>query len=166
MLVAVSITFSYKRMSKSGFTPLFSQKDIDRWVAIFTDRAEEKMYTLLQAAGEMFVRYARESGRYLNHTGNLRSSIGYVIVRNGSIAHSDFQKQNIGTEGEEGVLKAKKLARELANTHSDGIVLIGLAGMEYAVYVEAMESKDVITAANIKTEEWMRTAIKTVFERA
>lgn len=153
-------------MSKSGLTPLFTQKDINRWVDIFTDKAVEKMYTLLQAAGEIFVKYARESGGYIDHTGNLRSSIGYMIVRNGSIALSDFQKQNIGTEGEEGVQKAKKLAKELANTHSEGIILIGLAGMEYAVYVEAMESKDVITAANIKTEEWMRTAIKTVFERA
>lgn len=153
-------------MSKSGLTPLFTQQDINRWVDIFTDRAEEKMYTLLQAAGEMFVRYARESGRYFNHTGNLRSSIGYVIVRDGSVAYSDFKKQDVGTDGEEGVQKAKRLARELANTYSDGLVLIGLAGMEYALYVEAMESKDVITAANIKTEEWMRKAIQTVFERA
>ena len=166
MLVAVSITFSYKRMSKSGFTPLFSQKDIDQWVDIFTEMADEKMYTLLQAAGEMFVKYARESGRYIDHTGNLRSSIGYVIVRNGSVAYSDFRKQNVGTEGAEGVEKAKRLARGLAATHNDGLVLIGLAGMEYAVYVEAIESKDVITGANIQTEEWMRTAIKTVFERA
>lgn len=153
-------------MSKSGLTPLFTQQDINRWVDIFTDRAEEKMYTLLQAAGEMFVRYARESGRYFNHTGNLRSSIGYVIVRDGSVAYSDFKKQDVGTDGEEGAQKAKRLARELANTYSDGLVLIGLAGMEYALYVEAMESKDVITAANIKTEEWMRKAIQTVFERA
>ena len=153
-------------MSKSGLIPLFSQKDINKWVDIFTERAEEKMYTLLQAAGEMFVRYARESGRYIDHTGNLRSSIGYVIVRNGSVAYRNFQKQNIGTEGAEGVERAKRLARELATTHSKGLVLIGLAGMEYAVYVEAIESKDVITAANIKTEDWMKTAVKTVFERA
>lgn len=152
--------------NKSGLTPLFTKSDINRWVKIFTDKAEEKMYILLQAAGEMFVKYARESGKYIDHTGNLRSSIGYVIVRNGSVAYSDFQKQNVGTEGPEGVEKAKRLARELAATHSDGLVLIGLAGMEYAVYVEAIDSKDVITAANIKTDEWMRTSIKTVFERA
>lgn len=152
--------------NKSGLTPLFTKADINRWVKIFTDKAEEKMYILLQAAGEMFVKYARESGKYIDHTGNLRSSIGYVIVRNGSVAYSDFQKQNVGTEGAEGVEKAKRLARELAATHNDGLVLIGLAGMEYAVYVEAIDSKDVITAANIKTDEWMRTSIKTVFERA
>ena len=147
---------------KSGFTPMFTQSDIDRFVNQFVDRAEEKMYTLLQAAGEMFVRYARESGRYIDHTGNLRSSIGYVIVRNGKLASRNFKKQDVGTEGSEGVNKAEKLARELANTHNTGLVLIGVAGMEYAVFVEAMESKDVITGANIKTEAWMKAAIKSV----
>ncbi|NLN36043.1 MAG: hypothetical protein GX157_08660 [Candidatus Cloacimonetes bacterium] len=150
----------------SGFTPLFSTADVKRWINIFTDQAEEKFYILLQAAGEMFVRYARESGRYNNITGNLRSSIGYVIVRNGRILSDNFKMQNIGLEGEEGVQKAKKLARELASTHNTGLVLIGVAGMEYALYVEAMESKDVITAANIKTQEWMRKSIQTVFKRA
>ena len=147
---------------KSGFTPMFTQSDIDRFVNQFVDRAEEKMYTLLQAAGEMFVRYARESGRYIDHTGNLRSSIGYVIVRNGKLASRNFKKQDVGTEGSEGVNKAEKLARELANTHNTGLVLIGVAGMEYALFVEAMESKDVITGANIKTEAWMKAAIKSV----
>lgn len=147
---------------KSGFTPMFTQRDIDRFVNQFVDRAEEKMYMLLQAAGEMFVRYARESGRYIDHTGNLRSSIGYVIVRNGKLASRNFKKQDVGTEGSEGVNKAEKLARELANTYNTGLVLIGVAGMEYALFVEAMESKDVITGANIKTEAWMKAAIKSV----
>ena len=144
---------------------MFTQGDINNFIDQFVDRTEEKILEMLKAAGEEFVKYARESGRYIDHTGNLRSSIGYVIVRNGSVAYSDFRKQNVGTEGAEGVEKAKRLARELAATHSDGLVLIGLAGMEYAVYVEAIESKDVITAANIKTEDWMRTAIKTVTNR-
>lgn len=119
----------------------------------------------LQAAGEMFVKYARESGMYINRTGNLRSSIGYVIVENGKMLESNFEKTSGGTDGEEGVQKAKRLASELANTYSTGLVLIGVAGMEYAIYVEAMESKDVITAANIKTEAWMKAAIKTVTGR-
>lgn len=153
-------------MSKPGFTPLFTKRDIDRWVDIFTDRSEKKFYTLLQAAGEMFVKYARESGKYFNHTGNLRSSIGYVIVESGKIMDDNFKIVHTGTDGNEGVMKAKKLAHKLANTYNTGFVLIGLAGMEYAVYVEAMENKDVITAANIKTEAWMKKAIRTVFERA
>ncbi|WP_019540562.1 HK97 gp10 family phage protein [Proteiniphilum acetatigenes] len=151
---------------KAGITPLFTKSDLNRWMKIFEDRVHAKTYTLLQAAGEMFVKYARESGKYIDHTGNLRSSIGYVIVENGSIEGDNFKIVQSGTDGKEGVEKARRLARTLANTHNTGMVLIGLAGMEYAVYVEAMESKDVITAANIKTEEWMRKAIQTQFDRA
>lgn len=151
---------------KTGITPLFSKRDLDRWFKIFEENVEARTYVLLQAAGEMFVKYARESGKYIDHTGNLRSSIGYVIVENGSIEGDNFKIVQSGTDGKEGVEKARRLARTLANTHNTGMVLIGLAGMEYAVYVEAMESKDVITAANIKTEEWMRKSIKAVFERA
>ena len=153
-------------MSKSGLTPLFTKKDTDNWIDIFQEEAEQKFRILLQAAGEMFVKYARESGIYKDHTGNLRSSIGYVIVNSGEIWQENFEKQNVGTDGEEGLRKAKRLSRELANTYSSGLVLIGLAGVEYAVYVEAIESRDVITAANIKTEDWMRKAIRTIFKKA
>lgn len=151
---------------KAGITPLFTKSDLNRWMKIFEDRVHAKTYTLLQAAGEMFVKYARESGKYIDHTGNLRSSIGYVIVDGGKIREENFQIQNTGVDGATGLYKAKKLAKDLANTYNTGMVLIGVAGMEYAVYVEAMESKDVITAANIKTEEWMRKAIQTQFDRA
>lgn len=153
-------------MSKPILTPLFSKKDIDRWMDIFQEEADQKFRVLLQAAGEMFVKYARESGKYKDHTGNLRSSIGYVIVNSGEIWQENFEKRNVGTDGKEGLTKAKRLAQELANTYIMGLVLIGVAGEDYAVYVEAIESKDVITAANIKTEEWMRKAIRKVFERA
>lgn len=154
-------------MSKRvGIEPLFSDSDIDRWFDIFEDKAEIKMRTLLQAAGEMFVRYARLEGNYIDHTGNLRSSIGYVIVEDGDVKEENFQIQHTGTEGDEGKAKGRKLAKNLANTYNVGMVLIGVAGMEYAVYVEALESKDVITAANIKAEAWMKKAIRTVFRKA
>lgn len=151
---------------KPTFEPLFSKSDVKKWVNIFTDRSEEKFITLLKGAGEKFVKYARESGKYDDHTGNLRSSIGYTIVKSGRIIFNDFQKQNVGTEGEEGVAKARQLARHLANTHNSGYVLIGLAGMDYAAAVEAIDGKDVITGAHIQVQEWMRIAVSTVFKRA
>jgi len=153
-------------MSKPGLTPLFSKKDTDNWIDTFQEEAEQKFRVLLQAAGEMFVKYARESGKYIDHTGNLRSSIGYVVTDDGVWWQDNFEWKNVGTDGKEGYMKAKRLATGLANTYNMGLVLIGVAGEDYAVYVEAIESKDVITAANIKTEEWMRKAIRSVFKKA
>ena len=41
-------------------------------------------------------------------------------------------------EGDEGVTKGLNLADEAAAQHSNGIVLIVTAGMQYALYVETM----------------------------
>lgn len=46
---------------------------------------------LLQRTGEEFVKIARLEGNYIDHTGNLRSSIGYVIVKDGRIVGKNFQ---------------------------------------------------------------------------
>ena len=66
---------------KSGLTPLFSDADIDRWFDKFQERAEERIFKLLSAAGEKFVEVARKSGNYTDRTGNLRSSVGYIIEK-------------------------------------------------------------------------------------
>nr|DAN51050.1 MAG TPA: putative tail-component [Caudoviricetes sp.] len=150
-----------------SMTPLFSQQDLDSWFDIFQANAEDKMMTLLRRAGEYFVKIARKNGKYIDHTGNLRSSIGYVIVNDGSIVESDFQvSEKGGTDKQTGKREAEKLALGLAETHNKGWVLIGVAGMEYAVHVEAIEGKDVVSGAYIQTEQFLRESIQAVFNKA
>ena len=146
--------------------PMFSDSDLDRWTQIFQEKAHRKLHTMLDAAGEMFVKYARESGNYKDQTGNLRSSIGYVVVLDGKIINDNFKKSGSGTDGEDGLEKGGKLAQQVAAIHNEGFILIGVAGMEYAVYVEAIDSLDVITGASIRTNMWLKEAIITVFEKA
>lgn len=147
-------------------TALFTMQDVNNWATLFTDRAEEKLLKLLLRAGEYFVKEARSNGVYLNHTGNLRSSIGYVIAENGKIQEENFKLQNVGSEGADGLAKAKKLAIELANTYSEGFVLIGVAGEDYAAYVERIDSKDVIYSSSRKLEKFLRDSIKAVMKKA
>lgn len=150
---------------KTDLKPLFDKRDMEKWLQIFNSKAEDKIITLLQGAGEMFVRYARESGNYDDHTGNLRSSIGYVILSDGVAEVENFEKQNVGTDGEKGVSDARQLAYKLAESYKNGFVLIGLAGMEYAAAVEA-KGRDVITSGNIQMQEWLKKAVRTVFKKA
>lgn len=49
-------------------------------------------------------------------------------------------------DGNEGVTNGLNLADEAASEHSNGIVLIVTAGMQYALYVEAM-GYDVLTGS-------------------
>lgn len=150
---------------KGGLTPMWSDKEVERWFNYFVDRAEEKMYILMQRAGEEFVKIAREKGKYIDHTGNLRSSVGYVIVANGKVLSENFELSENGTDKVAGKQRAKRLTGELATLYNKGFVLIGVAGMKYAVIVEAMENKDVISSAASHTEDWIRKQSKTLFDK-
>lgn len=150
---------------KSGMTPLFSDDDIGRWFDNFQDRAEEKIYKLLSAAGEKFVEYARRSGKYINHTGNLRSSVGYVIIADGEELSSNFEESAKGTDKRAGMKEGIRLANSVAKSYPDGFVLIGVAGMDYAVYVESIKGKDVVSGASIQAEEYLRKALQKTFDK-
>jgi len=118
------------------------------------------MIRVLTYAGEHFVVLARENGNYTNVTGNLRSSIGYMVILEGIVISEKFQKADQGTDGETGVRDAKRLAQELALTHNDGLVLIGLAGMDYALHVENIAGRDVISSSEQIAKQMVKQLLK------
>lgn len=71
-------------------TPLFDQHSLERWFDHFQSKAENKILVLLQAGGEKFIDIARRNGSYKDQTGNLRSSIGYIIAKNGEVIAENF----------------------------------------------------------------------------
>lgn len=101
----------------------------------------------LMRAGEEAVNIARGADKngkdWTDRTGNLRSSIGYVVVDNGKIVRAGgFQGQ--GPEGGgKGQSYAETLAAQMAGEQS---ALIVVAGMHYASYV-ADKGYDVLDSA-------------------
>ena len=85
-------------------------------------------------------------GTFTDRTGNLRSSIGYIIVKDGELySVGDFRSIKNGAKGSsEGVEYAKSLISKFPR----GIALVVVAGMNYAGYVEA-KSLDVITGQEL-----------------
>lgn len=150
---------------KGGLTPMWSDKEVERWFDYYVDRAEERIHKLLQRAGEEFVKIARRKGNYQDHTGNLRSSIGYVIVKDGDILTENYERSTKGTDKQSGIQEAKRLVSELVSVYSDGWVLVGVAAMPYAVYVEAIDNLDVISVATEHTEEWIKKQSKVLFDK-
>ena len=104
--------------------------------------------------GEESVKIAREKGSYNDITGNLRSSIGYVILYDGKPIINGQPKRYKGKKGDgsAGAPAADALLKKLQAKFPWGIVLIACAGMEYAAYVEAIYHKDVLTSAELKAE--------------
>lgn len=124
-------------------------------------------------AGEKAVQAAVERGSYQNQTGNLRSSIGYIIACDGNIiAEGGFHKiqgrganmqkvafttksgKNVSFwargrfgDGSEGSRRGLELARSIIKGTA-GYAFILVAGMEYASYVSS-KGYDVVDSAQL-----------------
>ncbi len=104
-------------------------------------QAEADIITAMQYAGEKFVKEARlmkgkANGGFDDHTGNLRSSIGYFIFKDGKAIDKMVYLSDKGIDRQKGVDTAEKLAGQLAKPV--GLQLIGMAGMDYASHVESL----------------------------
>ena len=149
---------------KNGMTPLFDQHSLERWFDHFQSKAENKILVLLQAGGEKFIDIARQNGSYKDQTGNLRSSIGYIIAKNGEVVAENFTESEKGTDKTTGKYKGRRLAEEVSLSHSGGYVLVGVAGMEYAAAVEA-KGYEVVSGANTQCEKYLRDTLKSIFSK-
>lgn len=110
-------------------------------------KAERSKYVREQfiQVGKRFAENAWANADFMNHTYDLRSSIGFVVVENGRIVHDEFRVISTGALGSATGLKvANEAIAELDG--DDEFALIGVAGMSYAIYVES-KGKDVITGS-------------------
>ncbi len=151
-------------MSKNGLIPLWTDGDVDRFFTYFTDKADDKIFQMLSAAGEKYIEFSRKSGSYKDHTGNLRSSVGYMIFKDEECVAENFKKSQNGTDKQTGVIKARRLAEKIALEVGTGWVLILTAGMEYAARVEAL-GYDVAASGIIKAEEFLQKVSKSLFDK-
>lgn len=147
---------------------MFTPAQFDRWFEVFEEQAEVAIYKKLQEAGEYFVKMARESGTYQDQTGNLRSSIGYVIVKDSTVLFKNFAKAGKPKAESKEPITGDQVGERLATRIASGIkgfVLVGVAGMNYSVYVEA-KGREVISGSALQTEVWLRKSIQQIFKLA
>ncbi|HCY40439.1 MAG TPA: hypothetical protein DHV48_03660 [Prolixibacteraceae bacterium] len=160
-----------------GITPRFSQQqEVLRETRKGLQTIERGIIRILQYAGEKFVTDAREAlkisgdweqriltakeiekgrtqpkwGDYLDQTGNLRSSIGYFVLNDGKIVMDEFS----GTA--EGIAAGRQ-ALEFVKVKS-GYQLVGVAGMDYASYVES-KGYNVISAQSVVAIEGIEPSL-------
>lgn len=142
--------------------PKFTKKQITELLRERKERIYQAVLLRLKKIGEAFVKNARENGNYKDRTGNLRSSVGYVILRNGEQLFQNFKA--VGADGKAGLTAAKKVIDEAKGNFPNGLVLICVAGMEYAAAVEST-GRDVITASSAIAEADLRKAIREIKQK-
>ena len=129
--------------------PRFTRVEVHRMVQEKSDRIEKAILTNLTRLGEECVNQARETNSYEDQTGNLRSSIGYVIVAHGKIIQQggfDKVSKSSQTATVEGAATGANFAKEIAAQYTTGYAVIVVAGMNYAAAVES-RGLDVLSSA-------------------
>lgn len=127
-----------------------SMAAIDKKIAKEINRAENEILKKLSFIGENAVNDARANGDYMDNTGNLRSSIGYTILKNGeTVRTSSFDR--VKQEASKAKGESTKLLNELRTKFNTGFVLIVVAGMDYAVTVEA-RGRNVLSSSKLLAE--------------
>ena len=125
------------------------QSEIDAYIDQSIDKALQVIVNTFMYVGESCIREARDNGSYMDQTGNLRSSIGYVVVVDGQVVRKNVV--DLVKNGTEGTKEADAFLERLATEHSDGICLIVVAGINYASYVEG-RGYNVLTSAELLAE--------------
>lgn len=141
----------------------FNLNDLNRDLDKFIEDAQKKFVEVLKKVGKQAIDRSREKtklqGGFGNITWNLRGSIGYVIVKDHQIIDKYFPPL---PDGDFGTIEGIKYAKEIALLLDDGdIMLIVVAGMEYAFFVET-KGYDVISGSSAHMESELRTELNTL----
>ena len=141
----------------------FTEKQIRDYCNQQLEAYKQYVISVYSKAGQAMVEDARsrsmESGdSFGNITWNLRSSIGCVVMVGGQTVFSYFPVLMTGAEGSRtGEDYAKFIGGQV--TENDEIVLVVVAGMEYARSVED-RNKNVITATSLIAEQILEQYIQ------
>lgn len=134
-------------------TQLTPNEEIEAYMDEQVSRLRTVILRNLAYIGEQCLNKARSTDSYKDQTGNLRSSIGYVIVEDGKVIQaSDFAPSEKGTDKAKGQATGKAYASELAARFPSGITLLVVAGMNYATYVSA-KGYDVLDGAELLADQ-------------
>lgn len=128
-----------------GISANFNINDIDATFKALLAEVDRQLIESLTRVGEEAVKLAKmippERG-FKDRTGNLRSSIGYVVLVDGKPVNVAFAAVK---GGHAGVNEGQRLALQVGSKTED-YALVVVAGMNYAVHVES-KGRDVLTSA-------------------
>lgn len=142
-------------------TPQFNSNDIERILREKIEKYHQKVIRILRIVGEKCINEAREYGSYQDQTGNLRSSIGYIVLKDGKpIEKGGFAPTERGTKkGKDGQKEGETFINKVISQYPKGFVLVVVAGMKYASYVEA-RNYNVLSSAELLAEREVPKLLK------
>lgn len=153
-----------------GIRATFNMGDVASRLRGCVDVVTNEQVRMLQQLGEKCVEHMRNEhpNDWQDRTGNLRSSVGYMVFVDGVAVHSSSFGQVPAHEPETGLEMnggaiGQDLCRTIGEEHPTGMCLVVVAGMNYAAYVEA-KGRDVIAGAEQLAERELPRMIEELEE--
>ena len=155
-------------MAKGRYISLKLQKDVlDKAIVKRQKQIQAALIYRLTAYVEELVNDAKLSGAYNDQTGNLRSSIGGVLLYNKqAITYEGFEEVAVGgtVRGTVGKNKGLEYLNSVIPTMRDGYVILLVAGMNYASYVEEIHNLNVLSLTEMKNARELPQIFKEVID--
>lgn len=136
---------------------LTPMSEVEDYLETQIERLRNVAIRNLAYVGERCITASRIGGSYTDQTGNLRSSTGYTLIEDGRIINvGGFE---IERKGGDGAKSGETYAKKIASKYPKGLVLIVVAGMNYAAYVSA-KGYDVLDSAELLAEQLVPELMK------
>lgn len=129
----------------------------DKYVDKMQSNLKSKIIAIMKYLGEVSEKYARERHGYRDQTGNLTSSMGYAVLDDGR--EVDLSGFDVLLDGRDGSMAGKAFLTDIISEHRDGIVLIVVAGMDYAAAVES-KGYDVLSGSEMNAKKLAPALLK------
>lgn len=134
---------------------LENKKQIQDYIRNYSKVVERVLIREMEIIVARLENHAKDNAGYNDITGNLKNSIGGVVLKDGvPVKFSGFGSG-------EGAVTGKSYINSLISNYGSGFVILIVAGMEYATYVENKHELNVLK----KSELLLPDEIKKMFRR-
>lgn len=146
-----------------GIKANFTKDDVRNRFDAFLNEIKKKQIDRLNRLGEMCLIEARNNKGYMMQTGALLSSTGYKVFVDGVAVHSQFDAASGAESGAAATgMKAGQDIADRVGKGTKGVVLVVVAGMNYAAYVEARGYNVLSSAEHLAQRELPRMLEKLI----
>ena len=125
---------------------MINKRGVSKYILTYHLRIEKALIYALGALIAELENHAKLNAGYKDRTSNLKGSIGGVLLKDGEVVKwSGFDQY-----GSKGNQDGKDFINTLIGENSKGYVIIIVAGMEYATYVENYHGLNVLKQTELK----------------
>lgn len=128
-----------------------NKQEINKYILSYANRIEQALIFQLEVLVAQLENHAKLSAGYKDRTSNLKSSIGGVVLNDGKvITYKGFKGRQAGTT------TGLEFINSLIGQFTKGYVIILVAGMNYASYVENFYGLNVLKKTELKMQTDLR----------